>query len=207
MPRNGPPEASRMRERRQRIACEAARLMALGEPDLELARRRAAHQLGEQARDALPDAAQVMEELRLRLRLFRGPAQAAALRRLRDSAVEAMQFLQAFEPRLVGSVLEGTADEGSAVCLHLFAEEPEALPRFLADKAIPAHAIERRLRMPGGVSVRVPAWTFKAGGVDVELVSLPMALLRTKLPGHDPGVAMERAGLQAVRDLLGGDAS
>lgn len=202
MARTGARDASRLLERRQRVAHEAARLMALGEPDLDVARRRAAHQLGEDARDALPDAGQVLGELRLRQRLFRGAEQQLSLRRLREAAVQAMQFLATFEPRLVGGVLDGTADAGSAVRLHLFAEEPEALPRFLADKAIPARALEARLRMPGGKSERVPAWTVTAGGVEVELVSLPMALLRTKLPGEDPGSAMERAGVQAVRDLL-----
>lgn len=203
MPRSGARDASRLRERRQRIAHEAARLMAQGEPDLAVARRRAAQQLGEDARDALPDAAQVREELRLRQRLFRGTEQQLALRRLREAAVEAMQFLAMFEPRLVGGVLDGTADEGSAVRLHLFSEESEALPRFLADKAIPARALEARVRLPDGNPERVPAWVVTAGGVEVELVSLPMGLLRTRLPGVDPGSAMERAGLQAVRDLLG----
>lgn len=207
MARSGSRDASRLAERRQRVAHEAARLMAMGEPDLDVARRRAVRQLGEDAREALPDAGLVLGEFRLRQRLFRGDGQQAALRRLREAAVEAMQFLAIFEPRLVGGVLDGTADAGSAVRLHVFAEEPEALPRFLSDKAIPARAIETRLRMPGGKSERVPAWTVTAGGVEVELVSLPMALLRTKLPGEDPGSAMERAGLLAVRDLLGREES
>ena len=202
MARSGSRDASRLAERRQRVAHEAARLMAMGEPDLDVARRRAVRQLGEDAREALPDAGLVLGEFRLRQRLFRGDGQQAALRRLREAAVEAMQFLALFEPRLVGGVLDGTADAGSAVRLHVFAEEPEALPRFLSDKAIPARAIETRLRMPGGKSERVPAWTVTASGVEVELVSLPMALLRTTLPGEDPGSAMERAGLQALRDLL-----
>jgi hypothetical protein len=207
MPRDagpGPdrPGPDRLRERRQRVAHEAARLMALGEADLDAARRHAARQLGESSREALPEAAQVLDELRLRHRLFRGPAQTAALRRLREAAVEAMVFLATFEPRLVGAVLQGTADAGAPVRLQLFADEPEALPRYLADHAIPARAIQERLRMPGGTSERVPAWTFDAGGVNVELVLLPTALLRTQLPGDDPGLSLRRAGLRELRELL-----
>lgn len=205
MPRDRRQDPQRARENRQRIAHEAARLMALGEPDLDAARRHAARDLGEDARDALPPAAQVLDELQLRLRLFRGQAQLDALRRLRTAAVEAMEFLSGFEPRLVGRVLDGSADEGSAVRLQLFADEPEILPRFLADHAIPARALEARLRLPGGKSERVPAWTFSAGGVDVELVLLPSALLRTQLPGDDPGSVMRRAGLRELRELLAGE--
>ena len=205
MPRDGRPGPDRLQARRQRIAHEAARLMAAGEPDLDAARRHAARTLGEQSRDALPGAAQVLDELRLRQRLFRGAAQLDALRRLRTAAVEAMEFLAAFEPRLVGAVLDGTADEGSPVRLQLFSDEPEAVPRFLLDHAIPARAIELRLRLPGGATERMPAWTFTADGADIELMALPMALLRTQLPGGDPGSAMQRANLRALREAMARD--
>ena len=192
-----------MRQRRQRIAYEAARLLASrSASDVEEARRRAARQLGETSRDALPDAAEIQDELRAYLRLFRGEGQAAALRQLREAALEAMRFLAAFEPRLVGPVLDGTADAGAPVRLQVFSDDPDALPRFLVDQGIPARAIERRQRVPRGTSERFPAWTFEAGGVAIELVALPLALLRQALPGEDPGSTQPRAGLSAVRALL-----
>jgi hypothetical protein len=192
-----------LREQRQRIAAEAARLLATRAAlDVDEARRRAARLLGQDARDALPDAAQVQEELRTYQRLFRGDAQAQALHALRVAALEAMDFLAAFQPRLVGAVLEGTADAGAPVQLQLFSDDPDALPRFLADHQVPARTIERRLRMPGGTSERLPAWTVEAGGVVVELLPLPMALLRQALPGDDPGSTLPRASATAVRALM-----
>jgi hypothetical protein len=192
-----------LRQRRQRVAYEAARLLAAhAATEIDDARRRAAHQLGETAREALPDAREIQDELRAWLRLFRGSDQATALRRLREAAVEAMDFLAAFEPRLVGPVLDGTADTGTPISLQLFSDDPDALPRFLVDQAIPARAIERRQRIPGGASERFAAWTFEAGGVVVELLALPTALLRQALPGDDPGSTQPRASVAAVRALL-----
>jgi hypothetical protein len=194
---------SALRHRRQRVAYEAARLLA-ADPTVDLgdARRRAARTLGETAREALPEASEIQDELRAWLRLFRGADQAGALQALRKAAVEAMAFLAAFEPRLVGSVLEGTADAGAPVRLQLFSDDPDALPRFLADHAIPARAVERRQRVPGGTSERVAAWAVEAGGVAVELMQLPTAMLRQALPGDDPGSTQPRANLAAVRALL-----
>jgi hypothetical protein len=192
-----------LQQRRQRVAYEAARLLAADPTiDLEDARRRAARTLGETAREALPEAGEIQGELRAWLRLFRGADQVVALQALRKAAVDAMSFLAAFEPRLVGSVLEGTADAGAPVRLQLFSDDPDALPRFLADHAIPARAVERRQRVPGGVSERFAAWTVEADGVAVELMQLPLAMLRQALPGDDPGSTQARAGLAGVRALL-----
>jgi hypothetical protein len=192
-----------LRQRRQRVAIEAARLLATrAASDLDDARRRAMRQLGEDAREALPDADQVRDELRAYLRLFHGEAQPATLQALRRAALEAMTFLSAFPPRLVGAVLDGTADAGAPVQLQLFSDDPDALPRFLEDHGIPARAVERRLRLPGGASTRRPAWTVEADGVVVELLPLPIELLHQALPGDDPGTVLHRANAAAVRALL-----
>jgi hypothetical protein len=204
-PRNDRPrhDAGHLRQRRQRVATEAARLLATrASPDLDDARRRAMRMLGEDGRDALPDADLVRDELRAYLRLFHGDAQAAALRALRLAALDAMAFLAAFQPRLVGPVLAGTADAGAPVQLQLFSDDPDALPRFLEDHGIPARSIERRLRLPGGASTRLPAWTVEADGVVVELLPLPIELLHQALPGDDPGTVLHRANAAAVRALL-----
>lgn len=192
-----------LQQRRQRVAFEAARLLAAHPAlDADEARRRALDQLGEEARDALPGATQVRDELRAYQRLFRGDAQAQAVRALRTAAVEAMDFLAAFQPRLVGRVLDGTADTGAPVELQLYSDDPDALLRFLADQGVPARVVERRLRVPGGTSERRPAWTVEAGGVVVALLPLPLEWLRVALPGDDPGTTLPRANVAAVRALL-----
>ena len=44
-----------------------------------------------------------------------------------SAALSAMQMLADFEPRLVGSVLTGTATEHNDIQLHLFAERAESI--------------------------------------------------------------------------------
>jgi hypothetical protein len=198
-------ESARTDELRRRIAAEAARLaVAGGIPDLDEARRRAARLLGGEGRE-LPGLDEVQAAVRDYQRLFRGADQAGALRRLREAALEAMATLAAFQPRLHGAVLDGTADAGSPVLLQVFPEAPEHLALWLEDRAIPARSVERRLRLPGGEVARMPAWTFTAGGVDFELMPLPPALLRQALPGPDPGSTLPRATATALSALLADD--
>jgi len=59
---------------------------------------------------ALPGNAEVLAELRDYQRLFQGEEQPRQLHRRREAAIPAMQFFERFEPRLVGSVLDGSAD-------------------------------------------------------------------------------------------------
>ena len=48
-----------------------------------------------------------------------------------------MRFFKRFEPRLVGAVLDGTADKHSAICLHLFNDTLEEVTGFLQEQGIP----------------------------------------------------------------------
>lgn len=200
-------DRGRQGELRRRIAAEAARLaVAGGIPDLDEARRRAARSFGGEGRD-LPTMDELHAAVRDYQRLFRGADQALALRRLREAALEAMATLAAFQPRLHGPVLDGTADAASPVLLQVFPETPEQLALWLEERAIPARSVERRLRLPGGELARLPAWTFTAGGVDFELMPLPPALLRQALPGADPGSTLPRATATALSALLADDGS
>ena len=69
-----------------------------------------------------------------------------------------MQMLRDFEPRLVGSVLTGTATEHTDIQLHLFAERAESITIRLMDLGIDHEVVERRVtirhRSRGRVSRR-----------------------------------------------------
>ncbi|MEO8160334.1 MAG: hypothetical protein ABI588_02865 [Arenimonas sp.] len=196
-------EDARRRTRRARIAFEAARLMATqGLQDAREATRRAARQLGEDQAQGLPLQAEVLEQLRDYQRLFQADSQPAALRRRREAALQAMAFLQAFEPRLVGAVLDGSADEHSPVRLQVFAEDPEAFARFLAELGWPHSTSTMRVQSRRDQPAQTfTAWHFLAGGLPFEVVALPTALLRQPPPGPD-GRAMERASSATVRAML-----
>jgi len=194
---------ARTLQRRQRVAQEAARLLASGEQvDIDQARRKAAARLGVREDAALPDAALVREALGERQRLF-GGGPVPALGRLRDAALQAMAFLAAFDPRLAGPVLEGTAGERTGVLLHLHPQDPDDVARFLHDQRIPVDSGVRRVRLARDRSVDLPCWHFIADGVDFELVVLPHDALRQ--PPLEPleATPMARASAAALRRLMG----
>src|SRR5262245_6582154 len=108
---------------RRALAQEAARIMAEhGISDFFVAKRKAAERLGVPDGGAvLPKNTEIEAALAEYQRLFGGASHAESLHAQRRAALSAMRYLREFEPRLVGSVLSGTATEHSEVQLHLFA--------------------------------------------------------------------------------------
>lgn len=203
MPRPAPNAQRGSRERRL-IAQEAARLIREGGiHDPELARRKAASRLGIHDEALWPRQAEVEDMLREQQRLFDTRAQPAALRQHREAAMQAMQFLHAFQPRLAGAVLAGTAGAGSPVTLHLHCDDTDAVQRFLHDQRIPAEVCTALLQLGGHAArQRYPAWEFAADGIAFELVVLPEHGLRHPPVSSDDGKPLPRATLAQLRQLL-----
>ena len=177
-------------------------MVRLGLQDPAIAKRRAARQLGFGDEPSLPRDAQVREQLADYQRLFRGNEQTRQLRLRRVAAIEAMAFFQAFQPRLVGSVLDGTADANSAIRLQVFSEDPDAFARFLMDEGLPASQLaDLSLRLTREGSAKFAAWTFRADQLDFEFVVLPPALLRQAPLGADAR-PMARASVAALQKIL-----
>jgi hypothetical protein len=192
-------------ERRRRLAHEAARLIAeSGIGDYQLAKRKAASRLGIHDDASLPRNHEVQAALREYQRLFAGPDHAALLRRLRQAALQAMDFFAAFSPRLVGPVLDGTADARSPVQLHLHSDDQEAVARFLDDQRIPADARVRRLRMDRQRNAEVTVWGFAADGVHFELAVLPRQALRQAPLSPVDQQPVARASASQLERLLAG---
>ena len=98
------------RQMRDLIAQQAARLMVEeGLRDYYAAKRKAALRVGAPGTRNMPRNTEVEAALQSYQKLFYGDRQTARLRELRSEALEAMRFFEQFEPRLVGSVLTGTA--------------------------------------------------------------------------------------------------
>lgn len=194
---------NRNREQRERIAAEAVRIMAeQGVRDYHLAKHKAAERLGVSDEGALPRNSEIEAALREYQRLFQADTQPRRLRRLRETAVEAMRFFAAFEPRLVGAVLEGTEDEHSATCLHLYADDPRAVQRFLDEHRIPYDEQERRLRLSADTWAEYPVYLFSADDVAMDLTVLPRDGQRQAPLDRVDGLPMRRASLNAVIELL-----
>lgn len=194
-------------ETRRRIAVEAARLIAdQGMRDYHAAKLKAAARLGFSLDADLPRNAEIEAALREHQRLFQSQAQSAQLSRLRMAAVEAMQFFQDFEPRLVGAVLEGTADAFSAVCLHLFADNLAMVTALLGERSIPYRQHQRRLRMGSDSDMRVPVLEFAAGANTIDLTIFPRDGLRQAPWDRISDRPMRRASISVVRQLSGSQA-
>lgn len=195
--------ATQTRERRHRLAHEAARLMAEGGiQDFHHARMKAASRLGIRDEASLPRNAEIEEALREYQRLFAGPAREDALQRRRLAAVDALTFLQGFSPRLVGPVLEGTADANSAVQLHLYVDDADAVQRFLEENGIPSEIRSRRVRLDRERGGDAPLWRFTADGLTFELLVLPYDALRQAPLSTVDDRPMRRASLAQLRVLI-----
>ncbi|NUO77365.1 MAG: hypothetical protein HOQ32_15310 [Lysobacter sp.] len=193
---------TRTRERRHRLAHEAARLMAEGGiRDYHQAKLKAAERLGIFDDASLPRNREIEDALREYQRLFHRD-HAAGLRQRREAALRAMEFFADFDPRLVGPVLDGTADDRSPVALQLYSDDPDAAPRFLDQHGIPAEARSRRLRLDRERSDDFPVWIFSAEDLSFDLTVLPLDVLRqAPLSGVDEK-PMKRASLAQLRQLL-----
>ena len=194
----------RDQQMRVRIAQEAARLIAEeGIQDFYVAKRKAAQHLGAPDTRNMPRNNEVEAALGEYQRLFQAEEQGAHLRSLRQSAVQAMRFLAPFNPRLVGSVLSGTAGRHADVNLHLFADTAEEISLFLIDSRIPFHASHKRLRVARDEWQEFPSFEFLAGEHAVELVVFPREGRREPPRSPVDGRPMYRAGLAEVEALLG----
>src|SRR6476646_4839779 len=121
---------------RRALAQEAARIMAEhGIRDFLIAKRKAAERMGvTDVAAVLPRNVEIEDALAEYQRLFGGESHVESLHAQRRAALNAMLYLQEFEPRLVGSVLGGTATENSDVQLHLFTDSAESVAIKLMDE-------------------------------------------------------------------------
>jgi hypothetical protein len=197
---------TRIRERRHRLAHEAARLMAEGGiRDYHQAKLKAAERLGIIDDASLPRNREIEDALREYQRLFQGDAQLAGLRARREAALRALEFFRPFDARLVGPVLDGTADANAPVALQLYSDDADAVARFLDEHAIPSESRSRRVRLDRERSGDFPVWIFSAEDLSFDLTVLPETALRQAPLSLVDEKPMPRASLSQLRALLAAD--
>ncbi|MFC4528794.1 hypothetical protein ISN76_17340 [Dyella halodurans] len=193
----------RLQRNRLRVAQEAARLMSEhGIRDFHHAKIKAAERLGIVDAQALPRNNEIEQALREHQRIFHADTQPQLLQQRREAAAEAMRFLERFEPRLVGAVLDGTADAHSAVCLHVFSDHAEAVVLFLQERGVPLTQQTRRLRTTRDEQAEYPVLLFSADGLPFDITVLPLDSLRQPPLDRIDEKPMRRAPLAAVEELL-----
>ena len=112
---------------RIRIAQEAARIIIEdGILDYQTAKLKAEKNLAiPGAESCLPCNDAIDHAMQQYHQIYSGSRQQQWLVQQRQAALEAMEFLAPFSPRLTGPVLTGVAGQHSAVMLHVFADNPE----------------------------------------------------------------------------------
>lgn len=187
---------------RQRLAQRAAQiLLESGSRNFQTAKQKAAQQIGATDTKNLPSNSEIELALTEHQRIFRATTQPEHLNRLREIAVEAMRFLYEFTPRLVGSVLTGTADEHSVIRIHLFADTVESVGFYLQDNHIPHELSERRLKTGVDQYQNYSTYEFIVDEARVELVVFLPKQRQIPLSPVD-GKIMKRADITEVEELL-----
>ncbi|CAG0944236.1 hypothetical protein GPROT2_02498 [Gammaproteobacteria bacterium] len=165
---------SRPDHRRTAIAQEAARLMQEhGLRDFRSAKEKAGLRLQLGDKGALPSNQEVELAMAERNRIFRGDEHEAFLDVMRQQALQVMAELAAFDPRLVGGVLAGTATETSAIELHAFSDTSEALGAALEALGLAARPFEQRLRVRRDRTESFPGYRFQRNDFDFRLTVFP----------------------------------
>jgi len=122
---------------------------------------------------------------------------------MREVALSAMELLSSFEPRLIGPVLSGTADENSSVNLHVFADTPESVAMRLTDFGYNYKPYERRLKSARSAAPATFAgFQFNYENASVEATVFPIDGIRQAPISPIDGRPMKRADLKAVRALV-----
>lgn len=162
---------------RRRIAHAAARLLAEdGSLDYGSAKRKAARQLGAPDSGSLPDNQQIEEALRSYQSLYQADATRELLALLRQTAIDYMEQLSAFDPHLTGSVLNGTAGPHADINLQLFTDDQKDVEFLLLRLGSPYQSGEHR---PADTLGRAyPRYLIDDPRAPVDLVVYPAAELR-----------------------------
>ncbi len=197
------PRAIRGDDVRRALAQEAARLMVEhGVDDFLFAKRKAAERLGVGEHAVLPKNSEIEAAIVEYQQLFLADEHTEVLAEQRRVAIEAMELLDEFEPRLVGPVLTGTATPHQEISLHVFSDSPEAVSFALMDAGIPYKVIERRVRMNADRVLQCPAVQFVTGDLEIEATVFPRDGIRQSPLSPTDGKPMKRANRTEVEMLV-----
>jgi len=191
-----------LRMRRQ-LAQEAARLMVEeGISDFHIAKHKAALRLHAPNTHNLPRNDEIQFALREYQRLFKADHHAQHLAQLRQTSSKAMAYFHRFEPRLVGEVVDGTANEYSQITLHIFSDFQEEVALFLDERHIPYQQWNETVTMANGEAQQRPAYQVLLDDTPILLVVFDHKGLRQAPRCPATGKPMERLNRDKVEALI-----
>jgi len=186
---------------RQLLVREAARLMYEEgvEQYLDAKRKAAKRILGKQTKD-LPSNGEISEELYSLAKFHNGSEHSRTLFEMRLLAMEVMERLDEFSPRLIGSVSTGRIREGSDVDLHVFTDSLELIQSHLEKLDWPYEVNQVWIEKNGR-----PAefnHVYMMFDYPVELSVYPVNDIRVRGRSSTDGKPIERLSVSKVRELI-----
>ena len=199
------PVTKKAGQTRRIIAAEAARIMSTQSlSNYRVAKQKAAERLGVSPHTSLPSNAEVESALREYQKIYGGQHHFDHIQKKRNAALVVMRALEAFNPRLVGPILEGTADKHARVTLHVFNDPPDAVVIHLLDIGRVFRSQQRKIRWHDGSYRQVQLLLTSAEDEDVELTLFNSMDLRQAPPSPIDGRPQKRAPISEVERLLAG---
>lgn len=172
---------------------------------IEAKRMAADHLLGMRvgAHGALPSNGEIRAAIVARAKLVGGFAHAQRLDHMRRVAIRVMGELEAFEPRLIGSVASGKIHRNSDIDIQLFCAREDRLEGALWRAGYDFEQIEHDV-MKDGVFRRYVHYHFEVEGVPVELSVYDRAELSVTRYSSVDGKPINRVPRRRVVALLAG---
>jgi len=183
---------------KQEVINLAAELMYFGGVKEYLtAKRMAAKQLGI---NIFPSNTEIRDAID-RLADLHEPNRGENLEQMRRTALEVMEILSSFHPRLIGSVLSGTITSTSDIDLHVFAEEYEEVMRVLDEHGL-EYEFEIVTTRKNNEIVDFPHFYIEKNDYTVELSVYEPMQMRKRQRSSITGKPMEYSGIAKLRKML-----
>jgi hypothetical protein len=148
----------------------------------------------------LPSNGEIRDALLALAALAEGPSRMRVLFAMRLCALEAMEAMRDFEPRLIGSVSTGHIRRGSDVDVQLFTDEPEGPELRTRELGWPS-TIEHVCIRKGG-AIREYTHVHVERAFAVEYTVYPRFDLRERPRSSTDGKPIERKTLAALRAII-----
>jgi predicted nucleotidyltransferase len=185
---------------RHAVAVEAARLLYHREfKEYYQAKREAARRHG---CTVLPTNHEIHHQLLAIADATEGAARTTRLRSMRTAALQVMETLEDFKPRLIGSVWTGHIRAGSDIDINLYGRDPDAVQWMLEQDNMIASLERVRSKRDGVMTEFIHLHFHHPSGHEVEMTLYPPEEYRTHPTCSITGGPMARGSLAELRQLL-----
>jgi len=198
------------RKTRKRIAVEAARMMyERVESEYYSAKRKAARRFGVDPKyhpRNLPSNREIRDQIEILTALHEGNRRFANLREMRLAALRLMWKLEAFNPRLIGSVATGHVRAGSDIDIHVFSDNVSAVTTLLDEDRL-VYTVERKRVIKHNeervfTHVHVTDHTCRGAKTRFELTVYARNLVNYVFKSSITGKAIERYTIPQLEGLI-----